>query len=201
MPPVVPVSAAVEGKLDEAVVGRLIRHAGGRPGVVYGRQGKAFLKDRIHGYNNAAKYAPWLVLVDLDMDGDCAVPLRTAWLPHVAPGMCFRVAIRAVEAWLLADASSLAAFVGVGRKDVPVNPEALPNPKQAMVNLVRRSRRNAIQQDMVPRQESGRDVGSAYTSRLVEYARDCWRPDVAASQADSLQRAVACLRRLTGLNS
>lgn len=197
MSAVVHVSAAVEGRLDEAVVGRLIRHVGGRPGTVYGKKGKAFLRDRIRGYNNAAQHAPWLVLVDLDMDGDCAVPLRTTWLPRVASRMCFRVAVRAVEAWLLADARSLATFVGVARNEVPVDPEGLPNPKQAMVNLARRSRRSAIQQDMVPRQGSGRDVGPAYTSRLVEYAQYRWQPDIAALRADSLRRAVECVRRLT----
>ena len=74
----VTVAAAVEGLVDEAVALRLIRHAGAEPGSVYGRSGKAQLRKQISGYNNAARHAPWLVLVDLDRDEDCAPPLRAA---------------------------------------------------------------------------------------------------------------------------
>lgn len=189
------ISAAVEGTLDEAVVRRLVRHAGARAGTVYGKNGKPFLKERIGGYNNAARHAPWIVLVDLDSESDCAPPLRAAWLPHPAAQMCFRVAVRAVEAWLMADAERLAAFIGVARRRIPADPEREEHPKRAMVNLARSSRRRDVRQDMVPREGSGRTVGPAYTSRLVEYATDRWRPDVAARRADSLRRAVACVRR------
>ena len=117
------ISAAVEGGLDEAVVRTLIRHVGGVPGIVYEKNGKPFLRDRIAGYNNAARHAPWVVLVDLDTEGNCAPPVRTTWLSHPAPQMCFRIAVRTVEAWLMADNERLAAFIGVARSRVPTNPE------------------------------------------------------------------------------
>ena len=79
------ISAAVEGIVDEAVVRKLIAHADATLGDVYGKQGKSFLRQKIAGYNNAAQRAPWLVLVDLDSDEDCAPPLRSAWLPQPAP--------------------------------------------------------------------------------------------------------------------
>ena len=194
----VTVSAAVEGSLDEVVVDRLIRHVGGHPGIVYGKNGKSFLRDRIDGYNSAAHHAPWVVLVDLDAEGECAPSVREAWLRHPAPLMCFRIVVRAIEAWLMADAERLAAFIGVARSKVPADPEGLDHPKQVMVNLARLSRRREVRQDMVPRQESGRTEGPAYTSRLIEYATDRWRPDVAVLRADSLRRAVARLQRLAG---
>lgn len=193
----VTVCAAVEGNLDEAVVERLIRHVGAHPGTVYGRNGKPFLRDRIGGYNNAAHHAPWVVLVDLDMEGECAPPVRAAWLQNPAPQMCLRVVVRAIEAWLMADAERLAAFIGVARNKVPADPEGLEHPKQVMVNLARLSRRRDVRQDMVPREASGRTAGPAYTSRLIEYATDRWRPHVAVQHADSLRRAVECLERLT----
>jgi hypothetical protein len=196
MPKPVPISAAVEGIVDEAVVRRLIACAGGHPGPVYGKNGKAALRLRITGYNNAAMHAPWIVLVDLNTDADCAPPLRHDWLPTSARQLCFRIAVRQVEAWLMADAETLAGYLGVGRHTIPSDPEALPNAKAEMVNLARRSRRSAIRQDMVPRTGSGRPVGPAYASRLIEYAETYWRPEVAARYADSLRRAIDCLRRL-----
>jgi hypothetical protein len=190
------VSAAVEGIVDEAAVRKLIFHAGGRPGTVYGKSGKAFLRRQIHGYNNAARHLPWMVLVDLDSDAQCAPPLCEEWVPDPALYLCFRVAVREVEAWLMADADSLAGFLSVARSRIPADPEQLQNPKTELVNLARNSRRREIREDMVPRERSGRQVGPAYASRLMEYVETRWRPDLAAQRAESLRRAIDCLRRL-----
>jgi len=196
MPGPVIVSAAVEGIVDEAVARTLIGCTGGQPGAVYGKNGEPALRSKINGYNNAARRAPWLVLVDLDHEADCPPPLRQDWLPAPAPLLCFRVAVRQVEAWLMADVERLATYLSVARVRIPHDPERLPNAKTAMVNIARRSRRKAIRQDMVPRDGSGRAVGPAYTSRLIEYAETQWRPKVAARQAESLRRAMACLAKL-----
>lgn len=190
------ISVAVEGLPDEAVARRLIRHVGAEPGPVYGKLGKPHLRERITGYNHAARHAPWLVMVDLDQEADCAPPLRAAWLRDPAPRLCFRVAVRAVEAWLMADAVALAAFLGVTVRRVPADPESISDPKQVMVSLARASRRRSIREDMVPREGSGRGVGPVYTSRLSEFASLHWRPVEAALRSDSLRRAIACLQRL-----
>ncbi len=171
-------------------------HVGAEPGPVYGKNGKANLKDKIAGYNNAAKHAPWVVLVDLDQDADCAPPLRVGWVPTPGPQLCFRVAVRAVEAWLMADAEAVAAFLSVAHRKIPANPEGLVAPKEALVNLARASRRKQIRDDMVPREGSGRSIGPAYVSRLIEFASSHWRPAEAADRSDSLRRAIACLNNL-----
>ena len=194
------ISAAVEGIVDAEVARKLVAEAGGEIGNVYEKDGKPDLRKRINGYNNAARHAPWhapwLVLVDLDNDADCAPPLRNVWLPEPAPLLCFRIAVRQVEAWLMADHDTLADFLSVAKNKIPDDPERLPNAKEAMVNLARRSRRQAIFRDMVPRQGSGRSVGPAYSSRMIEYIDRHWRPQVAAHRADSLRRAIACLKAL-----
>ncbi|RMG55932.1 MAG: hypothetical protein D6723_01570, partial [Acidobacteria bacterium] len=189
------ISAAVEGPVDEAVIRRLIRHVGAIPGPVYGKNGKDHLRKSVKGYNEAARHTPWIVMVDLNHDAPCAPPLRDAWLPSIAPMMCFRVAVRAVEAWLLADRQHIARFLGVSKTRIPQNPEAVDDPKDAMVDLARHSRRRNVREDMVPRPGSGRKVGPAYTSRLIEFVEDTangWRPAVAAATSDSLKRCIAC---------
>ncbi|HPW69573.1 MAG TPA: hypothetical protein PLA82_08930 [Deltaproteobacteria bacterium] len=190
------IDAAVEGIIDEAVAQKLIVGAGGSPGTIYGKTGKAFLYQKIQGFNNAAKTWPWLVLVDLDNDKECAPPFCTRWVPDPSPYLCFRVAVREVESWLMADSETLASFLGISRAIIPKDPEGLVDPKREMVNLARRSRKEAIRKDMVPRQGSGRPVGPAYASRMIEYVQNYWRPEVAARRADSLGRAIACLRRV-----
>jgi hypothetical protein len=49
---------------------------------------------------------------------------------------------------------------------------------------------------MIPREGSGRAVGPAYTSRLIEYVETAWRPREAAQRSESLRRALVCLERL-----
>ena len=190
------ISAAVEGEVDEAVARKLVCHVGGRLGTVYGKGGKPSVLKNLKGYDNAGRRSPWFVLVDLDRDRDCAPLARAKWLPRPASRLCFRIAVREVEAWVMADAETLAGYLGVARKKVPADTESLDFPKTALVNLARRSRRKRIREDMVPRHGSGRQAGPAYVSRLIEYVDTTWRPDVAARHADSLQRAIACLRRL-----
>jgi hypothetical protein len=195
----VAVSGAVEGLVDEAVVGRLIHHVGAVLGPMHGKNGKTPLRARINGYNNAARFSPWIVLVDLDQEADCAPPLVGAWVPTPAPRLCFRVAVREVEAWLLADRERIARFLRVRIQEVPDAPETLPDPKQFVVELARRSRRREIRQEMVPRPGSGRAVGPAYTASLIEFVTDVrhgWRPAVAAHRADSLARCIRRLRRM-----
>lgn len=197
------ISGAIEGPIDEAVLRRLVQHVGATLGPVYGKNGKKQLQRQIHGYNQAARFTPWVVLVDLDHDADCAPPLKAAWLPNPAPYLCFRVAVREVEAWLLADRERLARFISVEVSHIPRTPEAVADAKQTLVNLARRSRRRAIREDMVPRPESGRQVGPAYTSRLIEFVEDTqngWRPDVAAAASESLSRCLRCIQRLANLS-
>ena len=192
------ITAAVEGVTDEAVAARLIEHAGGWMKGAYGKIGKSYLRQRIVDYDNAAHRALWFLLVDLDDEKDCAPLLREAWLPEPAPRLCFRVAVRAVEAWLMADAETLAGYLGVSQNRIPARPEELRKPKDAMVDLARRSRRKDIREDMAPREGSGRRVGPAYPGRLIDYAAHAWRPEVASRRSESLRRAIGCLRRLVG---
>ncbi len=196
MPKAVTISGAVEGLIDEAVLRRLVRWIGATPGAIHGKQGKSFLRKQLAAYNWAARTVPWLVLVDLDFDADCAPTMLHAWLPQPAPHMCFRIVVREIEAWLLADRERIAEFLNVRYSLIPRNPEAIADPKHALVEICRRSRRQEIREDMTPRPRSYREVGPAYNSRLVQFVldeRNGWRPDVAAERSPSLSH---CLQRL-----
>ena len=192
-------SGAVEGALDEVVLLRLGEHLGISVGPVFGRNGKSYLRERIDGYNRAARFWPWIVLVDLDHE-ECAPSLCREWLPTPAEGMCFRVAVREIESWLLADRAGIAAFLGVPASRVPSVVDDLDDPKQTLVDLARRSRRRAIREDMAPRHGSGLSIGPAYTSRMMEFVGvegpNRWRPDVAAQASPSLSRCINALEQL-----
>jgi hypothetical protein len=193
------ISGAVEGIVDEAVFCRLVRAAGGEPGPIYGKSGKHALVRSLTAYNNAARFAPWLVLIDLDHDADCAPPYRNGLLAAPSARMCLRVAVREVESWLLADRERMADLLDVNPKWLPGEPDAVDDPKQTIVKLARRSRDRAIRRDLVPREGSGRSEGPAYASRLIEFASDDrhgWRPATATRSSDSLSRCLRALRHL-----
>ena len=192
-------TGAVEGLVDEAVFRRLVKAVGAIPGPVHGKRGKAHLLQALNGYNNAARISPWLVIVDLDDDTECAPPLRAKHLPKPKDKMCFRIAVREIESWLLADPDRLSALLGVEGSLLPPNPDNEKDPKKVVVDLARKSRSSEIRRDLVPREGSGRVEGPAYTSRLVEFISDArrgWRPLVAARSSDSLNRCFKCLNRI-----
>lgn len=193
------VSMAVEGVTDEMALRRLLREAGLAEGPVFGKNGKQALMKRVNGYNQAAHRSPWLVLVDLDHDAECAPPFIVKELPHPASKMCFRVAVRALEAWLLGDIERFAPFMGVPSSRLPANPDGVENPKDLVVALARASHKKAIRQDMVPDPASGRKIGPAYASRLIEFIQDIengWRPEEAEKRSESLRRARAAVNDL-----
>jgi hypothetical protein len=189
------IQGAVEGLVDEAVLRRIVEHSGATAGTVYGKNGKDSLLKKLSGYNRAAQFTRWAVLVDLDQE-PCVVEACKLWLPDPSHYMCFRIAVREVESWLLADTEQIAQFLKVSTANIPRDPESLQNPKRSMVDIARKSRSKDIQADMVPRPLSGREVGPAYASRMVEFAEYFWRPDQAAANSDSLDRCLRCLQKL-----
>ena len=199
MPEAVTIFGAVEGLIDEAVLRRLILWTGAKAGTVHGKHGKPFLRKQMPAYNLAAHRFPWFVLVDLDSEIDCAPTLVNLWLPDPAPHMCLRVVVHEIEAWLLADRERLAQFLQVRISLIPRDPESLADPKHALVEIARHSRKKEIRADMVPRPKSYRDVGPAFNSRMIQFVSDerrGWRPDVAAQSSESLRRCMLHLERL-----
>ncbi len=192
------ISGAVEGILDEAVLRRLVESVGAEIAYLYPVGGMKQLDQRLSGYNKAARYSPWCVLRDLDTDAACPADLIAHILPESAPTMCFRIVVRAVEAWLMADRQRIASFLSVSRAKIPLSPDDTPNPKEVLINVARTSNKIAVRESLVPRPGSGRSVGTGYTSLMIEYVRTKWRPEVAAEYSDSLMRCISCLKSLIG---
>jgi hypothetical protein len=136
------------------------------------------------------------VVRDLNNDADCAPNLVRRFLPRPAPMMMFRVAVHAAEAWLLADHERIASFLKVPPVTIAVQPERLVDPKGELVRLAAGSRSRAIRDDMAPLPGSSARVGPGYTNRIIEFARDHWRPRVASRRSPSLAGCIGVLEQL-----
>jgi hypothetical protein len=190
-------SAAVEGDLDEIVLRTIADHIGISIGSVYGRKGKPHLLRTLAGYNSAARFAPWIVLLDLDRDYKCAPAGLKAWLPQPAEQMFCRVAVRAVEAWLLADRDRIAAMLAISPKRISPDPDSLNDPKRHLVDLARNSDRAETKTSIVPRDGSGRAVGPAYNARMIDFVTaGRWRINTARYSSASLQRTLDRLQKM-----
>lgn len=132
------INLVVEGAVDALVMVTIFNYLKlpiyGEPKILNGK--KNILK-KLTDYNNAAKYHHWVVVIDMDDDANCAVTYRYQILPHPSTGMNLRIAVRAIETWLLADTEHLAKFLEIPVTRIPQNPEDLTNPKDVLVTLAR----------------------------------------------------------------
>ena len=151
---------------------------------------------RLRRFNEAASHAPWFALCDLDRE-ECAPARLRRYLPDPARGMCFRIAVRTVETWFLADGQGIAQFLRVAKDSVPYAPEDEPDPKSSLVALASRSRSRAVREGLAPASGDRRSVGAEYALMMSEFARNHWSPRRAADRAPSLRRTIERCRRFT----
>lgn len=187
----------VEDQLSAAVMRRLI--AVSSKNLVIDRVvvagGNGPLKAGMERFVAASHALPHVVLTDLD-DNYCPPALLRDWrADRLPPRVLIRVAVREVEAWLMADRSGIAEFLSVSVVKVPASPESEMDPKQTLVGLARKSRKRRLAQELAPQAGSSNRVGPLYNARLVEFASSFWDVERARESAPSLDRA---MQRLSG---
>ena len=197
---------AVEDDLSDAVARRLLNHVRrgfqvraryplpALPHLHPELSGYGYLRVNVQAFNAAAAKTPHLLLTDLDVAA-CAPELIQEWLGGAAhPNFIIRVAIREVEAWLLADAKNMADFLGLSPGDIPADVESVAQAKEEIVRLARLSPDAEIQNNLVPRPGSTATTGRLFNRSLIGYVQNLWDINDAAANADSLARALRALR-------
>jgi len=187
----IPINLATEDELSQITLLRLLagvnRYA---VGTAYRRRGFGYLRRTIHGWNNAARSIPFVVLTDLDT-WECPPRLISDWLDVPKhPNLLLRVAVREVESWILADPENLAKFLGVSRALIPTDTDTIADPKAAIVNLARRSRSKALFNSIVPGRNSTAKQGPDYNGCLGSFVQEHWDIDTARQRSPSLARTL-----------
>lgn len=190
---------ATEDALSEAIADRLIEeeNQGMYVAVRLGKKGNGYLKKNVRSFIKIARSMPVLLLTDLD-SVECPSSLINDWtgkkvLPYT---FIFRVAVRETEAWLLADREGFAQFSGVPLLRIPKHPELIDDPKQILLNLVRRYGRSSVKADILPERGSTARVGIAYNLALCSFVHGAWSSERAAQTSVSLDRVRCRLHEL-----
>ena len=130
-----PIGIATEDVLSEAVAIKIINSVTTDFTVVLtlGKKGNGYLKSKLYNFNQISRQHPFLVLTDLD-DSPCPLHTISNWITTpLNPQLIFRIAVREVESWLLADRDAIASFLGVSVATCPNNPDTLHDPKQEIL--------------------------------------------------------------------
>jgi hypothetical protein len=184
---------AVEDELSESVCRKLLFDDADIRCLA--KRGFGHLKARLGELVSAARTATVLFMVDLDRAG-CAPSLKQDWIgrKRLPPRFVFRVAVREVEAWLLADREAFAAFLGISTARIERNTEEIVDPKRRLLELARHSKR-VIRSGLLPEQYAGASQGPEYNELLCKFVERDWSTQRAASNNASLQRMVSALAR------
>ncbi|TAL60668.1 MAG: hypothetical protein EPN85_06820 [Bacteroidetes bacterium] len=183
-----------EDELSEFAMSKLISRFGNKYKIhqTYQGYGFGYIKANIKGFNEASIVNPFFVLTDLDRY-NCPLELIEEWLNFPKnPNLIFRIAVKEVEAWLLADRGGFAAYTGVSIVNIPMKPELEIDPKRTLLNIVRGCGKRKIKEDILPKNNYAQ-IGPNYNGRLMEYVQHYWDLNRAIKNSESLQRAVSCL--------
>jgi hypothetical protein len=185
-----------EGPVDGVLARRLIAHVGAMPGIDYitprKSRGVRTLDPRLPGLRIAAQHGRRiLVLRDLDQDERCAGALMARLQPKPQQRFCLRIAVRAAEAWLLADRDGIASALGISKRLVPRLPEQLDSPKLSLAEIASQSSKADVRRAFA----GGVQARSAWVAAFIS---DKWSIAGALNSraAPSLNKAVIRVRSL-----
>jgi len=157
----------------------------------YNRGGCGYLKKHLRAFNHAALQGnPFLVMIDLD-NSICPAKLISDCLQGTrqSSNLLVRIAVREAEAWLLADNIELPKHISVAPALFPADVENLPDAKQKLLNLVRKSKKKTLVPRLCPAPKSTAVIGPEYNDFFAEFVLYSWNFECARGRSRSLQRA------------
>ena len=189
---------AIEDELSEAISTKILKNFGIEIITVLSEGGNAYLRQKAPELNRSAKGIDIFLLTDLNSSKHCPLELINSWIKGpLNPRFLLRVAIMEVESWLMADREGLAHFLAIPVNRIPTNTDDIPDPKEFLVSLARKSKKRKLRDELVPKQGARISIGYGYNTRLSEFVREHWNLERAATVSPSLKRTLNRLNQVT----
>ena len=189
---------AYEDDLSLAVIQRCISQIDRKLviGHKFWNYGSGYLRKNIVAFNELSKGMPLLLQTDLDTY-ECPPSLIQNWINvSINPHFIFCVAVREIEAWVLADRVAFSKWLNISISHLSLEPESIADPKQYLINLVKRSRKNSLKRDIVPEKSSTAQIGKNYNGQLLNFVSQHWDMHRAATHSKSLKRMIQKLEQI-----
>lgn len=182
---------ATEDALSEAVAERLILDTGGVlcVDVTIPGKGAGNLKKKLPELIGVAYSLPVLLITDLDRVA-CAPLLISTWKGNrkFPRDLLFRVAVREVESWLMADAEAFANLLKIKSTKIPSAPDTLDDPKRILLELAKKAPRT-VRDELIKAPGAVAAQGIGYNAVLGQFVRENWSAERAALRSPSLASA------------
>ena len=163
------------------------------------KNGRGNVQRELAAYAKLANTIPVLVGVDLDSD-ECAPLLLAQWnaFQLLSSTFLLRIAVREIEAWVLADRKRIVQFVGGESDDISKAPDSLDDPKRYFLDFARRVATEDLKRDLIPQNYDKKypRIGPAYNIQMCDFVERRWRPHVAIKRSGSLARAIRQISEL-----
>lgn len=153
------------------------------------------IKANVNKWNAAAvKGIRFIVVTDLD-SSPCPVKLINEWFVNgIDTNLIFRIAIKEIESWVLADNINFSKFLGISNYSI-TDSDTINDPKDFLFKLTKKSRYTNIKKDILPLDIFAR-IGPNYNNRLALFIHSYWDIDNARQKSKSLDRAIKAFVRI-----
>ncbi len=160
------------------------------------KDGFGYLRSNMSKWVRLAQREPVLILTDLDRK-PCAPRLLSEWCGDSdrPQNLFFRIAVREVESWFMADHHALRKLIGP-KGVLPPHPDELPDPKKHLLKLALLASRE-VRIDLLAQPDAVAGQGPGYNARLSALVRKEWSAVRASQRSPSLKRAYERLRQLS----
>lgn len=189
-----------EDLLTASVIRRLVKEFNNEISIKQEINAHGFgkIKRDILKYNNAAKYMPFFIITDLDKK-ECAVSLINEWFNNTKkePELIFRVAIKEIDAWILADRNGIAKALNVSQSNIPAEPEKIEDPKAFLMQTAKKSKNREIRENFPPK-DAFAHQGPLYNILLTNFVSEEWNLTEARQHSKSLEKAYNALKEFAG---
>ncbi len=184
---------AAEDELSVSVIIRLLKERSIESDhvTVLPTSGNGKLKVNLDKFCNAARNGKNVfILTDLD-NLPCAPALLERWFgAQVKPvRLLFRVAVREIETWLMADRKAFAKFLGVSADKIQREVEGIADPKREILKLAEKAKKE-VRRDLLSEKNALAIYGFGYNQRLSEFVSNHWCPVRASEASPSLKKAI-----------